>query len=73
VITILVVWGVQQLSWYQKDLHYWYPLHIDPTSTNYNHFVDVAVLRDKIVVITGKELLMFNSRDVEEAFRRKPF
>jgi len=56
-----------------KDLHYWYPLHIDPTSTNYNHFVDAIVWRDKIVAVTGKELLMFDSRDVEEAFRRKPF
>jgi hypothetical protein len=25
------------------------------------------------VAVTGKELLMFDSRDVEEAFRRKPF
>jgi hypothetical protein len=25
------------------------------------------------LAVTGKELLMFDSRDVEEAFRRKPF
>jgi hypothetical protein len=56
-----------------KDLYYWYPLYIDPTSINYDHFVDAAVWRDKIVAVTGKELLMFDSRDVEEAFRRKPF
>jgi hypothetical protein len=56
-----------------KDLYYWYPLHIDPTSTNYNHPVDAVVWRDKVVAVTGKELLMFDFRDVEEAFRRKPF
>jgi hypothetical protein len=55
-----------------KDLHYWYPLYIDPTSSAYNHLVDATTWRDKIVVATGKELLLFDSRDVEEAFRRKP-
>jgi len=56
-----------------KDLLHWYPLHIDPTSTKYNHFIDVAIWRDKVVAATGKELLIFDSRDVEEALRRKPF
>jgi hypothetical protein len=52
-----------------KDLHYWHPLYIDPTSTNYDHFVDAIVWRGKIIAATGKELLMFDSRDVEEALR----
>jgi hypothetical protein len=56
-----------------KDLLHWYPLHIDPTSTKYNPFVNAVVWRDKVVAVTGKELLMLDSRDVEEAFRRKPF
>jgi hypothetical protein len=56
-----------------KDLHYWCPLYIDPASSEYNYFVNAVVWRDKVVAVTGKELLMFNSRDVEEAFRRKPF
>jgi hypothetical protein len=56
-----------------KDLLYWYPLHIDPTSTRYNHFVNATAWNDKVVATTGKELLIFDSRDVEEAFRRKPF
>jgi hypothetical protein len=56
-----------------KDLLYWYPLHIDPTSTKYNHFVNAVTWRGKVVATTGKELLIFDSRDVEEAFRRKPF
>jgi len=56
-----------------KGLLHWYPLHIDPTSTKYNHFVDATIWRDKVVVATGKELLIFDSRDVEEALRRKPF
>jgi hypothetical protein len=56
-----------------KDLCYWYPLYIDPASSGCNHFVNAVVWKDKVVAVTGKELLMFNSRDVEEAFRRKPF
>jgi hypothetical protein len=56
-----------------KDLYYWYPLYIASTSSKYNYFVDAVVWRDKIVAVTGKELLMFDSRDVEEAFKRKPF
>jgi hypothetical protein len=56
-----------------KDLHYWYPLHIDPASSEYNYFVNAVTWRDKVVAVTGKELLMFDSRDVEEVFRRKPF
>ena len=56
-----------------KDLHHWYPLFIDATSSEYNQSVDATVWRDKIVGVTGKELLVFDSRDVEEAFRRKPF
>jgi hypothetical protein len=55
-----------------KNLLHWYPLHIDPTSTKYNPFVNAVTWKGKVVV-TGKELLMFDSRDVEEAFRRKPF
>jgi hypothetical protein len=56
-----------------KDLYYWYPLYINPASSGYNHFVNAVVWKGKIVAVTGKELLMFDSRDVEEAFRRKPF
>jgi len=55
-----------------KDLLHWYPLHIDPTSTKYNPFVNAVTWKGKVVATTGKELLMFDSRDVEEAFRRKP-
>jgi hypothetical protein len=59
-----------------KDLHYWYPLHIDSTSSEYSYFVNAVVWRDKVVAVTGKELLvfdLFDSRNVEEAFRGKPF
>jgi hypothetical protein len=40
-----------------KDLYYWYPLYIDPTSSAYNHFVDATLWKDKIVSVTGKEIL----------------
>jgi len=56
-----------------KDLLHWYPLHIDPTSTKYNPLVNAVTWKGKVVATTGKELLLFDSRDVEEAFRRKPF
>jgi len=56
-----------------KDLYYWYPLYVDPTSTGYNNLVNAVVQMDKVVAVTGRELLAFNLRDVEEAFRRKPF
>ena len=56
-----------------KDLRCWHPLYIDSASSEYNYFVNAVVWRNKLVAVTGKELLMFDSRDVEEAFRRKPF
>jgi len=28
---------------------------------------------DKVVAITSKKLLIFDSRDIEEAFKKKPF
>jgi len=56
-----------------KNLHYWYPLYVDPASSEYNHFVNAVVWRGKIVAVTGKELLMFDLKDVEEVFRKKPF
>jgi hypothetical protein len=55
-----------------KDLYYWYPLYIDPTSSCYNHFVNAFAWGNKIVAVTGKELLVFDSRDVEGAFRENP-
>jgi hypothetical protein len=47
-----------------KDLYYWYPLYIDPTSSCYNHLVNAFAWGNKIVAVTGKELLVFDSRDV---------
>jgi hypothetical protein len=56
-----------------KDLYYWHTLHIDNSISSYNHFVDATVWRDKLIASTGRELLIFNYKDVEEAFKRKPF
>jgi len=56
-----------------KDLLHWYPLHIGPTSTKYNYFVDVVTWKGKVVATTGRELFMFDSKDVEEAFRGRLF
>ena len=38
-----------------------------------NYFVDAVTLRDEIIAITGTKLSVFNSKDVEEAFKREPF
>jgi hypothetical protein len=56
-----------------KDLFYWYTLHIDSSIPSYNHFVYATVWRDKLIASTGRELLIFDYKDVEEAFKRKPF
>ena len=56
-----------------KDLKYWYPLYVDSSITGYNHFVNAEIWKEKIVAATGKELLIFNINDVEQALRSKPF
>jgi hypothetical protein len=55
-----------------EDLRYWYPLYVDMSIPGYNHFVSVEVWGDNIVATTGKELLVFNSDDVKEAFSGEP-
>jgi hypothetical protein len=50
-----------------RDLKYWYPLYIEGTSTptvGYNHFVNAIVWGERIVAVTGRELLVFDY-DVE--------
>jgi len=56
-----------------KDLKYWSPLYIDSSITGYNPFVNVEIWKDKIVGVTGKELLIFDINDIEQALRSKPF
>ena len=65
VITTSVVLGYPTPILVSKDLHYWHTLYISPASSEYNYFVNAAVWRDKVVAVTGKELLMFDSRDAE--------
>ncbi len=55
-----------------EDLRYWYPLYVDVSIPGYNHFVGVEVWGDNIIATTGKELLVFNSNDVKEAFSKRP-
>jgi len=56
-----------------KDMLHWYPLYLDKASASYNHFVNASVWRDSVIATTGKELLILDSRDIEEAFKKKPF
>ena len=35
-----------------------------------NYFVDAVTLRDKVIAITGTKLSVFNSKDIEESFKR---
>jgi hypothetical protein len=60
-----------------RDLKYWYPLYIESTSTStigYNHFVNAIVWSERIVSVTGKELLVFDYIyiDVERALGGEP-
>jgi hypothetical protein len=58
-----------------RDLKYWYPLYIEGTSTStvgYNHFVNAIVWGERIVGVTGRELLVFDYSDVERALGGEP-
>jgi hypothetical protein len=58
-----------------RDLKYWYPLYIESTSTptvGYNHFVNAIVWGERIVAVTGRELLAFDYSDVERALGGEP-
>jgi hypothetical protein len=58
-----------------RDLKYWYPLYIEGTSTptvGYNHFVNAIVWGERIVAVTGRELLVFDYGDVERALGGEP-
>jgi hypothetical protein len=56
-----------------KDLFYWYTLYMDSSISGYNGFVGATVWRDKLISSTGRELLIFDYKDVEESLKRKPF
>jgi hypothetical protein len=55
------------------DLRYWHSLFIDGSITKYNHLVSAELLGERIIVATGRKLLIFNNNDVEQALREKPF
>jgi hypothetical protein len=57
-----------------RDLKYWYPLYIEGTSTltvGYNGFVNAIVWGERIVAVTGRELLVFDY-DVERVLGGEP-
>jgi hypothetical protein len=56
-----------------RDLRHWHLLHLDNSHLEYNYFVDVEPWGEKIVAVTGKELLVFELKDVEKAFEERPF
>ena len=58
-----------------RDLKYWYPLYIEGTPTptvDYNYFVNAILWGERIVAVTGRELLVFDYSDVERALRGEP-
>jgi hypothetical protein len=58
-----------------RDLKYWYLLYIESTPTptvDYNYFVNAIVWGERIVGVTGRELLVFDYSDVERALRGEP-
>jgi len=56
-----------------RDLRHWHLLHLDNSRLEYNHFVDVEPWGEKIVAVTGKELLVFELEDVVKTFEERPF
>jgi hypothetical protein len=56
-----------------RDLRHWHLLYLNSSTLEYNHFVDVEPWREKVVAVTGKEILVFELGDVERAFEEKPF
>jgi hypothetical protein len=56
-----------------RDLRHWHLLYVDNSITGYNHFVDVEPWNGKIVAVTGRELLIIESNNIEKTFEEKPF
>jgi hypothetical protein len=56
-----------------RDLRHWHLLHLDDSTLEYNHFVDVEPWEEKVVAVTGRELLVFELSDIEKAFKERPF
>jgi hypothetical protein len=56
-----------------RDLRHWHLLYLDDSTTEYNHFVDVELWRERIVAVTGRELLVFEPDEVKKAFEERPF
>jgi hypothetical protein len=55
-----------------KDLKLWHPLFIESFDEEFNHNMLLSVGKDIVVCSTGKNLLIFNEDDVENAFNSKP-
>jgi hypothetical protein len=56
-----------------RDLRHWHLLYLNNSTLEYNHFVDVEPWKEKVVAVTGKEILVFELGNVERAFEEKPF
>jgi len=56
-----------------KDLVYWHLLYLDKTSARYNHLVNAVAQGDRVVAVTGGELLVYDPKDIEKAFKGRPF
>jgi len=56
-----------------RDLRHWHLLYLDNSTFEYNHFVDVEPWGEKVVSVTGKEILIFELENIKKAFKEKPF
>jgi hypothetical protein len=56
-----------------RDLRHWHLLYLNNSTLEYNHFVDVELWKEKVVAVTGKEVLVFELGNIERAFEEKPF
>jgi hypothetical protein len=64
--------GTPQAVMASKDLRLWYPLFIESSDKEFNHNMLLSTGEDTVVCSTGKNLLIFNEDEIENAFNLKP-
>jgi hypothetical protein len=64
--------GTPQAVMASKDLKLWYPLFVESFDKEFNHNMLLSVGEGTVVCSTGKNLLIFNEGEVENAFNLKP-
>ncbi len=59
--------GSPQVVVVSKDLRCWHPLYIEGLSEDFNHFMKISEGNDIIICSTGKNLVIFDKSELENA------